>query len=719
MSNAVNPLRFPILRILLSYVMGITIGIIFFPEFLMFYIGATLAVFFAMLLLYLIFYQQIKTLRYWYLPALLVYPFFVVAGIFLTLLNDPRTRSDYFPKQHLKFLVITADEPGYIHGKFLRFKAVVNAGATAINRTAISQSDYREASGLIMISMTDTTWHVNNGNVFLIPDSANLISGPKNLAGFDYQYFEGIHQVFYQCTLSAGEFIPLPARHSLRSWAFGLQAVCGQIIGNYITDVSAAAFLTAMIAGLRTNLPPQLYTAFSRTGTVHIISISGMHVQIVYFLLGGLIFLIRKTKNRGLILFRKLFLTVLIWIYAMISGFSPAVCRCALAITLLIFTENMDRKVAGPLMLSLSAFLMLLYQPWLLADMGFQLSYMAVAGLHLFQSTIRQLIYFNHRLLREIWNLCATSIAAQLLTFPLCLYYFHQFPVYFLLANLLIIPLTGLILYIGLALVTFSFIPVIGRMIASLYHILYLLMNYLLNKISTLPGAVIDNIYPDIMTVILIMMGVFLVLRYLEFKEITTLKPLMVVVSLLLAENFYFTLYHLKQHEIVFVNSKEPIGICILDGTQAFIINPSLPDSTVYQRVFRPTLASRGIQQVVLVNSNFKNDHLLINSNMISFYSAELMILKTRLSKNTVGSGSPDKKWKYLTNTKKNRIRLLYITNFRAGDSGEINYFDPTLIIAGSNMRRAILVSLYAFTDKKSWPMYSVNNQGALAITLK
>jgi len=699
--------------------MGITIGIIFFPEFLMFYIGATLAVFFAMLLLYLIFYQQIKTLRYWYLPALLVYPFFVVAGIFLTLLNDPRTRSDYFPKQHLKFLVITADEPGYIHGKFLRFKAVVNAGATAINRTAISQSDYREASGLIMISMTDTTWHVNNGDVFLIPDSANLISGPKNLAGFDYQYFEGIHQVFYQCTLSAGEFIPLPARHSLRSWAFGLQAVCGQIIGNYITDVSAAAFLTAMIAGLRTNLPPQLYTAFSRTGTVHIISISGMHVQIVYFLLGGLIFLIRKTKNRGLILFRKLFLTVLIWIYAMISGFSPAVCRCALAITLLIFTENMDRKVAGPLMLSLSAFLMLLYQPWLLADMGFQLSYMAVAGLHLFQSTIRQLIYFNHRLLREIWNLCATSIAAQLLTFPLCLYYFHQFPVYFLLANLLIIPLTGLILYIGLALVTFSFIPVIGRMIASLYHILYLLMNYLLNKISTLPGAVIDNIYPDIMTVILIMMGVFLVLRYLEFKEITTLKPLMVVVSLLLAENFYFTLYHLKQHEIVFVNSKEPIGICILDGTQAFIINPSLPDSTVYQRVFRPTLASRGIQQVVLVNSNFKNDHLLINSNMISFYSAELMILKTRLSKNTVGSGSPDKKWKYLTNTKKNRIRLLYITNFRAGDSGEINYFDPTLIIAGSNMRRAILVSLYAFTDKKSWPMYSVNNQGALAITLK
>lgn len=719
MSKAVNPLRFPILRILLSYVMGITIGIIFFPEFLVFYIGATLAVFFALLLLYLIFYQQIKTLRYWYLPALLVYPFFVVAGIFLTLLNDPRTRSDYFPKQHLKFLVITADEPGYIHGKFLRFKAVVNAGATAINRTAISQSDYREASGLIMISMTDTTWHVNNGDVFLIPDSANLISGPKNLAGFDYQYFEGIHQVFYQCTLSAGEFIPLPARHSLRSWAFGLQAVCGQIIGNYITDVSAAAFLTAMIAGLRTNLPPQLYTAFSRTGTVHIISISGMHVQIVYFLLGGLIFLIRKTKNRGLILFRKLFLTVLIWIYAMISGFSPAVCRCALAITLLIFTENMDRKVAGPLMLSLSAFLMLLYQPWLLADMGFQLSYMAVAGLHLFQSTIRQLIYFNHRLLREIWNLCATSIAAQLLTFPLCLYYFHQFPVYFLLANLLIIPLTGLILYIGLALVTFSFIPVIGRMIASLYHILYLLMNYLLNKISTLPGAVIDNLYPDIMTVILIMIGVFLVLRYLEFKEITTLKPLMVVVSLLLAENFYFTLYHLKQHEIVFVNSKEPIGICILDGTQAFIINPSLPDSTVYQRVFRPTLASRGIQQVVLVNSNFKNDHLLINSNMISFYSAELMILKTRLSKNTVGSGSPDKKWKYLTNTKKNRIRLLYITNFRAGDSGEINYFDPTLIIAGSNMRRAILVSLYAFTDKKSWPMYSVNNQGALAITLK
>lgn len=716
--SSVNPLSFPIFRILLSYVTGIIIGIVFFPEFLMFLLGATLAVFFTALVLYLIFYQQIKTLKYWYLPALLVYPFFIIAGIFLTLLNDPRTRSDYFPKQHLKFLVITADEPGYIHGKYLRFKAVVNAGSTAINNTATSKSDYRVASGLIMISMTDTTNQVNNGDVFLIPNSAIMIEGPKNLSGFDYRYFERIHQVFYQCTLSVDEFIRLKPRHSLRSWAFGIQAICAQIIGKYIPDVSAAAFLTAMLAGLRTNLPAQLYTAFSRTGTVHIISISGMHVHIVYFLLGGLTFLIRKTKNRGLILFRKLFLTFLIWVYAMISGFSPAVCRCALAITLMIFTENMDRKVAGPLMLSLSAFLMLLYQPWLLADMGFQLSYMAVAGLYLFQSTIRQIIYFNHRLLREIWNLCATSIAAQLLTFPLCLYYFHQFPVYFLFANLLIIPLTGLILYIGIALLTFSYIPIIGRMIAALYHFLYLLMNYLLNTISTLPGAVIDDVYPDLIQIILIMSGVFLVLRYLEFKDITVLKSLIIVVIFLLAENFYFTLYHLRRREIVFVNSTEPVGICILDGTKAYIINPRIPDSTIYQRIFRPSLASRGIQKIVLINSNFKSDHLLVNSNMISFYSAEIMILKTRNLKNTLGFDSPGMNRNGLISTNKNRIRLVYITDLTTVDTAEINSYKPTLIIAGSNTRKATLPGLYTLPDKKTYPFYSVKNQGALAITL-
>lgn len=718
MISRVNPLSFPIFRILVSYIIGIIIGIVFFPEFLMFLFGVTLAFFFTALVLYVILYRKIKTLKYWYLPALLVYPFFIIAGIFLTLLNDPRTRSDYFPKQHLKFLVITADEPGYIHGKYLRFKAVVNAGSAAINNTAISKSDYRAASGLIMISMTDTTRQVNNGDVFLIPDSSILIEGPKNLSGFDYRYFERIHQVFYQCTLPVDEFLRLKPRHSLRTWAFSIQAICAQIIGKYIPDVSASAFLTAMLVGLRTNLPAHLYTAFSRTGTVHIISISGMHVHIVYFLLGRLIFLIRKTKKRSLIIFRKLFLTFLIWIYAMISGFSPAVCRCALAITLMIFTENRDRKVAGPLMLSLSAFLMLLYQPWLLADMGFQLSYMAVAGLYLFQSTIKKIIHFNNLLLREIWNLCATSIAAQLLIFPLCLYYFHQFPVYFLFANLLIIPLTGLILYIGIALLTFSYIPIIGRMIAALYHFLYLLMNYLLNTISTLPGAVIDDVYPDLILVILIMSGVSIVLRYLEFKDITVLKSLIIVMIIVLAENFYFTLYHLRQREIVFVNSTEPVGICILDGTKAYIINPRIPDSTIYQRIFRPTLASRGIQKIVLIKSNFKNDHLLVNSNMISFYSAEIIILKTRNLKNSVCVKRPRVNTNCLITTNKNRIRLIYITDLNAVDTSEINYYKPTLIIAGSNIRKRLPTYLYSLPDKKTYPMYSVKNQGALAITL-
>lgn len=717
MSNSVNTFSFPLFRILLSYVIGIILGIVFFPDFLMFYLGATLVLLFAILLLYLIFYQQIKTLKYWYLPALLVYPFFIITGIFLTLVNDPRTKSDYFIKQHLTYLVITADEPAYIHGKYLRFKAVVNAGSRAIKNIPSLKSGFREASGFIIISITDTAFKVNNGDVFLIPDSATLIAGPKNLAGFDYRYFEGVHQVFYQCTLPESEFIRLSARHSLRSWAFGIQAVCGQIISKYVADVAAAGFLTAMVAGLRTNLPTQLYTAFSRTGTVHIISISGMHVHIVYFLLGGLVFLIRKTKNQGLILFRKFFLTFLIWVYAMISGFSPAVCRCALAITLMIFTENLDRKVAGPLMLSLSAFIMLLYQPWVLADMGFQLSYMAVAGLHLFQSAIRQLIYFNNRLLKEIWNLCATSIAAQLLTFPLCLYYFHQFPVYFLLANLLIIPLTGLLLYTGLALLTFSFIPVIARMIASLYHLGYLLMNYLLNTLSTLAGSVIDDIYPDLMTVILIMIVVFLVMRYLEFNEIKALKSLMVVVCLLLAENFYFTFLHLRQRELVFVNSSEPVGICILDGTQAFIINPRLPDSTVYQRIFRPTLASMGIQKIILINTNFKNEHLLVNSNKISFYSAELMILKTPKLNNLVNADKSGMNSRRLTTSKKNRIRLLYITDFNADDSEEIQEYDPTLIIAGSNIKRTGLKRLYALTIGKCLPVYSVKNQGAFVIT--
>lgn len=767
MSEKINPMYFPIFRILLSYGVGIIFGILYSPARFIHLFACMQVILILFLIVYLINYKRINTLRFWYLPALAVYLFFILAGIYNILLNDPRTHSDYFANRRFSSLLITADEPGYNHGRYLRFKAIINGGF----EKTLDHRFYRQASGLLMVSLKDTSQIIKNGDVLLIPNTCSLIPGLKNPAGFDYAGFENNHQIYHQCLIPEGEIIRLQGRHSIRSWAFYIQAQAGLIINKNIKNQAAASFLDAMIAGLRSNLPAQLYTAFSRTGTVHIISISGMHVQIVYFMLGWLVFFLKKSKYRTLRTIRKLFLISTIWLYAMISGFSPAVCRCALAITLMILTENFDRKVAGPLMLSLSAFLLLLIQPWLLADMGFQLSYLAVAGLHLFQSGIYKLINFPNRLLRQVWNLCSTSIAAQVLTFPLCLYYFHQFPVYFLFANLLIIPLTGLILYVGLALLVFSLIPFLEKIIILAYNYLYQLMSWLLDTISNLPGSVVENIYPGAVTISLIMLLILVTHSYITTKKIKALREVLVICCLIAVSNLYVTLQACQIHKILFLDTQKANGLCFLDGTNAWLMGPKLPDSLTYERIYKPALASMNILHVHLMGEKFHSAHLQVNHNLISFYAADLRIVEISDYFKNVSGNSCLLAGAENTALRKNRLKLVLATqsapdysrkrysgqnysgsHFNAPDYSTKRFYapdysarhdnsdwpynsnqrtcsnsrdsstrctdKPDLLIAASTLGKTALNKLVLVGSKNQISIYSLKNQGAYEISL-
>lgn len=194
--------------------------------------------------------------------------------------------------------------------------------------------------------------------------------------------------------------------------------------------------------------------AYSKTGTMHVLSVSGMHVGIVFLVLS---FLFKPLdKFHALSYFRIFLIVPAIWFYAMISGFSSPVCRAALMISLVVIGKVLHRNLNSYHIIAISAFFLLLYNPFFLFDVGFQLSYLAVFGLVYFHPKLYQLFHFHNKIFDYLWSYCALSIAAQLATFPLGLYYFHQFPLYFLLSNLLILLPVTLIMYLGILLL---FIP--------------------------------------------------------------------------------------------------------------------------------------------------------------------------------------------------------------------------------------------------------------------
>ena len=118
--------------------------------------------------------------------------------------------------------------------------------------------------------------------------------------------------------------------------------------------------------------------------------------------------------------------------------------------------------------LAASAFLLLCYNPYFLWDVGFQLSYLAVVGIVVFQKPLYNLMYIKNKWVDKVWQLIAVSLAAQVFTFPICIYYFHQFPVLFLIANIIAVPLSGIILYAEIGLLAFSWVPFLGIWLGKL-----------------------------------------------------------------------------------------------------------------------------------------------------------------------------------------------------------------------------------------------------------
>jgi competence protein ComEC len=137
------------------------------------------------------------------------------------------------------------------------------------------------------------------------------------------------------------------------------------------------------------------------------------------------------SSSKKLIVLRAIIIIAVIWFYALLTGFSPSVCRSALMLSFVVLGKAMNKNQNTYNLIAISAFFLLLYDPYYLFDVGFQLSYLAVIGLVYFHPIIFDVFYIKNKLLEPIWSYCALSIAAQLATFPLSIYYFHQFRNFF------------------------------------------------------------------------------------------------------------------------------------------------------------------------------------------------------------------------------------------------------------------------------------------------
>lgn len=252
------------------------------------------------------------------------------------------------------------------------------------------------------------------------------------------------------------------------------------------------AVASALTLGYQDLLDDELRQVYSSSGAMHILSVSGLHVGILYVLLSFLLsFLNKKVSTRAL---KAAILLCFLWFFALLTGLPPCVQRSALMFSFLVVGDLFVRKSNIYNTLAASAFVLLVIEPYNLFDIGFQLSYLAVLSIVFFYPFVYRLIYLKSWALDKIWSLIAVSVAAQIGTFSLCLLYFNQFPNYFLLSNLVAIPLSTIALYLAVLLIIVSPIQFLSIYVGKALSMSIGLLNHGLEFVEKLPFSVSEGL---------------------------------------------------------------------------------------------------------------------------------------------------------------------------------------------------------------------------------
>jgi competence protein ComEC len=321
-------------------------------------------------------------------------------------------------------------------------------------------------------------------------------------------------------------------------------------------------------------LDEETLQAYVSAGAMHVLSVSGLHVALVFQLLTWMLGFMQFDKV-GKWLYYILSL-MLIWGYAILTGLCPSVMRSVVMFTIILIGQATNKNNNTINSIGFSAFLLLLYNPMMLMDVGFQLSYLAVLGIVYLQPKIYSWFEIKNGFGDWAWQITSVSIAAQLITFPLGILYFHQFPTYFLLTNLIVIPASTVMLYGGIGLFVVYWIPFISNWYGFLLEKFTWLVNEYLVWNQQLPGSVVEGIFIENWEAWMMFSILSLALLTIEHKRFYYI-PILFLFTLVISvqagkrkiestSNLQFSVYHIpKKTSIEWIEGKNSILLTDLE----------------------------------------------------------------------------------------------------------------------------------------------------------
>lgn len=536
----------------------------------------------------------------------------------LIVVDLKRSASDY--RDHLNGNdLIIADLVEFPEEKPNTYKAIARV------RAVKNQGSWKQTGGRCLIY-----FRKDDNSVKLIPgDRVVFISGFSEIPfngnpyEFNYKKYMHRHRVFKQIFLETESWEKIGENKGSPLLLAGvkMQNHLFQKYREYGMKDDVLEVAGALTLGLREKLGDEIKQSYRVSGAVHILAISGLHVGILYVVLFYSLSFLKKTRYGKIVM--VLVILCALWFFALLTGLSPSVLRASTMFSFVLIGQSLRRHSNVYNSLAISAFILLFINPSLIYNVGFQLSYCAVLGIVILQPRLHNLMRSRFWLVDKISGLVAVSIAAQLATFPLSLYYFHQFPVYFWLTNIIVIPLTTLILYFGFLFFLFSVQPLVAGFIGKVQALLISGMNVSVETIRELPLSIIDGInISEAESIILYCIVIFTSLLFIRKKGAFFL-PVLGSVFLLLSINLFQLYEVLRQKSAVLYNINGVTAINFIDGRTSYMVYDSGEKNIENQLNYYTEnhMIASGIKKAVMFSlASVSEDRTVFQDNSLFIY---------------------------------------------------------------------------------------------------
>ena len=621
----------PVVRLLLPFIIGIAYAMNHSNQFSI--LESWSAYFWAFTLVLLIILTFSKWSYHWrWVFGVFLFGVLFSLGVWRTLLHHQIFKNHHFSNQ--------IEREGFFIGQVKALKHQGKHWRTILNIKAAS-SDAKEwysSSGQLLSYFPSELEQrtLKRGQLLFFQAGYRLIQPPANPYTFDFQHYSKLQNIYHQAFIKPGTYQIInnqTGTQPLLFWFADCRDQVLQLIEQNCTLPEVSSIVSAMVLGIKDQLPKDLQRTYANAGAMHVLAVSGLHVGILYLIVHFCFTQIMQWlgwPKKWILLPVLLF----VWSYVLLTGCGPSAWRAGLMLSLFAIGKQFSHYLNTFNIMAATAFIMLWVNPFQLYDVGFQLSFLALSGILVFQPLVYRLWYCPWKWLDYLWKLVSVGIAAQIATFPIGIYYFHQFPVYSWLSGILVVPAASLILSFSLLGIGSSGLGmdvgmwwVLEQLIVGLHASLH--------WIEMLPMSTINQIWVSNSLVWSLYLVILLFLGYWQLKNKWMYRAALglSMVILLVHQIQNFSAYHRAQMVIYDVSKHS-----MIDFIHAFRTT-SLVDSTMSNQTmeyvagpYRSFTRANNVAQIPMNRPHIMHDQLIKKGPFIDYLGKWLFLFDANQS---------------------------------------------------------------------------------------